>query len=179
MNKHMINCYGFKGKLSDVNQMISQVQEFAQNHAVCLQVVDACYIYGQNHLRSAGMHAVRAYHDHRMSTNSLAMEALLYIAGERQISVAIEKIGVKEHTNQLAVLCLSSESIKDASGKLKDSELVDFFQTHGFEHDDSVLKGSEKTLDLFGISENQRKTVSKAKYEQLILEKVAQVDIIK
>ena len=44
---------------------------------------------------------------------------------------------------------------------------------------DDVLEGDKDVLRRFGIDENEIKTVTKAKYGNLILEKVAMVDIIK
>jgi len=47
------------------------------------------------------------------------------------------------------------------------------------EKDDKVLEGDENTLKSFGLNEMELRTVTKAKYGDLILEKVAMVDIIK
>jgi hypothetical protein len=47
------------------------------------------------------------------------------------------------------------------------------------DRDDTVLEGNIDTLKKFGIGENEINTVAKAKYGDLILEKVAMVDIIK
>lgn len=178
-NKTLIRIYGFHGEIDNPTDFITTIQTFAQTHTVCLQVMDAAYIYGKNHILSAAGKALRAYNEQRMSTNSLEMETLLYAAGERQITLAIEKIGVKKHTKTIAVVCINLEENKTKKNSMVNQALLSFFTTNGWKHDDTVLEGSEKTLEVWGITESEKNTVSKAKYEQLILEKVAHVDILK
>jgi tRNA threonylcarbamoyladenosine modification (KEOPS) complex Cgi121 subunit len=45
--------------------------------------------------------------------------------------------------------------------------------------DDDVLEGDENTLRSFGISDEEKQTVSKQYYASLILERIALIDIIK
>ena len=46
-------------------------------------------------------------------------------------------------------------------------------------HDDKVLEGDIDTLKKFGINKKAIATVSEERYGDLILEKVAMVDIVK
>ena len=175
----MMNVFGFEGSIKSVDLFMENIQDWSQKHQVCLQVVDANLVFDATHLISAGMHAIRAYHEQRMATNSLAMEVLLYAAGERQITLAIQKCGVTLDTKSIAVICICKEDISEAKGKIQEEEILEFFHDFGFTRNDDVLKGSEETLIQFGLSSEEIQTVSKAKYGQLILEKVARVDILK
>jgi tRNA threonylcarbamoyladenosine modification (KEOPS) complex Cgi121 subunit len=107
------------------------------------------------------------------TTNSLVMEILLYASGERQLKLAIPKMGVKKENRRIAFVILNTKS--KISNKLID-ELLQFIT---LVRDDKILEGNKDTLKNFGLKEDEIKTVRKAKYGDLILEKVAMVDIIK
>jgi len=47
------------------------------------------------------------------------------------------------------------------------------------EHDNSVLDGNKEILYRFGITDTELKTVDKSMYQDLILERVAIVDVFK
>ena len=123
---------------------------------------------------SAVEHAVRAISRKTNTTNSLEKEILLYASGERQLKLAIPKIGVKKGNVKIAIVILKNKK-KIISNKIVDDLLKLFYLTR----DDKVLEGDENTLKRFGIKEKELKTVNKAKCSDLILEKVAMVDIIK
>ena len=67
----------------------------------------------------------------------------------------------------------------DRASELSDHLIDEVLGSFSLAWDDSVLEGDIDTLRKFGIKENEIKTVTKAKYGHLILEKVAVVDIIK
>jgi tRNA threonylcarbamoyladenosine modification (KEOPS) complex Cgi121 subunit len=101
------------------------------------------------------------------------MEILLYASGERQLKLAIPKVGVKNGKSNIAFVF-----VKDTEA-LDDSSVQKLLKKLSLDRDDTVLDGEVDTLRRFGLDERQIKTVTKAKYGDLILEKVAMVDIIK
>jgi tRNA threonylcarbamoyladenosine modification (KEOPS) complex Cgi121 subunit len=62
---------------------------------------------------------------------------------------------------------------------LEDSWIDELLKKLSLIRDDTILEGDVDTLRRFGLKERQIKTVTKSKYGDLILEKVAMVDIIK
>ena len=168
----MIKIVGAKGNIKDVDVFLKQVMDFSQDHGFVVQVFDADVIFGKKHLVSAFEHAVRAFERKTNSTNSLAMEILLYASGERQLKLAIPKVGVKKGQRNIAFAF-----VKDT--KMSDSLIQKLLKNLSLSRDDNVLDGDVDTLRRFGLDERQIKTVTKAKYGDLILEKVAMVDIIK
>ncbi|OYT57866.1 hypothetical protein B6U70_01795, partial [Euryarchaeota archaeon ex4484_162] len=128
----------------------------------------------------AAQHAIRAMRRGTNSMKSLAMEILLYAAGERQIKNAIEKIGVKENSKSFVFIIVDDVAdIKDARGKISDKDIDKMLEELHLFKNDSMLKGDKKILERFGISKNELDTVGEDRYEKLILEKVAMVDILK
>ena len=170
----MIKIIGAKGNIQDVDSFLKKVTEFVEENDILIQAFDAELIYGKNHLISAFEHAKRAMDRKTNTTNSLAMETLLYSSGERQLKLAIPKMGIKKGDVAIALIF-----IIEPPNKFSDQLVSEFIEELSLKRDDSVLEGDENTLKKFGISQNELKTVTKTKYGNLILEKVAMVDIIK
>jgi len=173
----MIKVVGAKGNIKNVDDSLKKVLSFVQEHRVIVQVFNADVIYGKNHLVSATEHALRAFERKTNTTNSLIMEMLLYASGERQLKLAISKMGIKTGKTNIAFVFI--DDITEAKGKISDLLIKQLLELLSLKRDDKVLDGNEDTLRKFGIGKDETKTVTKAKYGDLILEKVAMVDIIK
>jgi tRNA threonylcarbamoyladenosine modification (KEOPS) complex Cgi121 subunit len=172
-DKTTIKIIGAKGQIDNVDTFLTNLSNYALKNKVGIQVFDADMVYGTLHLRSAFEHAKRAIKQKSSTTNSLEMELLLYTSGERQLKLAIPKVGIKKGNVHIAFLFFSKKSNIDPRVINK------IISINKFHIDNSVLQGDIQTLRNFGIRENEIKTVTKAKYEDLILEKVAMVDVIK
>ena len=166
----MCKIVGAKGNIRNIDDFLDEIREFSDKNNVAIQVFNADLIYGEKHLISAYVHAKRAMKHKTNTTNSLEMEILLYAAGERQLKLAIPKMGVKKGNSNLAIVIVKSKSDKIVHDLLSEFDL---------KRDDKVLEGNGNTLKKFGLNQKEIDTVTKAKYQDLILEKVALVDIIK
>jgi len=170
----MIKVFGAKGKIKNIDDFLEKICCFAKKNNLIIQTFDAELVFSKNHILSAVEHAIRANSRKTNTTNSLEKEILLYASGERQLKLAIPKIGVKKGNAKIAIVLLNNTK-KKISNHIADDLLKLFSLTR----DDKVLEGDENTLIRFGVKEKELKTVNKAKYKDLILEKVAMVDIIK
>ena len=167
----MMEIIGAKGNIQDIDNFLKEIESFAKNHNIIIQAFDADMIFGKNHLISSVNHAVRSIDRKTNTTNSLEMEILLYSSGERQLKLAIPKMGVKDGETRAAFVFVGDKVPK---------QLIDgFLSLFSLSQDDKLLEGDGNTLKKFGINEDEIKTVTKDKYGDLILEKVAMVDIIK
>jgi len=167
----MIKIIGAKGQIKNVDLLIEQVISFAQEKNIVIQALNADMIYGTNHLISSVDHAKRSMSQKNNTTNSLSMEILLYASGERQLKLAIPRMGVKQGKSNVAFVF--------ADGKISDSLVNDLLKMVSLKRDDKVIEGDINTLKKFGINKKAIATVSEERYGDLILEKVAMVDIIK
>jgi KEOPS complex subunit Cgi121 len=161
----------------DIQKVINIIQEFSKTKELMIQLFNADFIYGKDHLISAFDHAKRASDQDRMIADSLAMETLLYASGEYQIKNALAKLGIKSDSKNLAFI---------VSGELSDPKkfITEFFtklDSEGIllEHEDSVLHGDHNTLNNFGISAEELAAVPEERWLELVLEKVALLDIQK
>ena len=173
----MIKIIGTRGNIQDIDSFLKQVISFAQKHHVVIQVFDANMIFGKVHLISSVEHAIRTMGRKTNTTNSLDKEILLYASGERQIKLAIPKMGIKKGNGNIAFVFVND--VKAGDSELSDHLVDEVLESFSLVRDDSVLEGDMDTLRKFGFKENEIKTVTKTKYGHLILEKVAVVDIIK
>lgn len=128
-------------------------------------MMDGDMVFGKDHVASALLHAVKATAEGRNSSESLAMETLLYASGERQLSSAIRKMAVGDATESVVVAVLTGR-FSPGEGW---SELPQVEGTR----DRAKLAG-------FGISEREMSTVTEELVPtDLVLERVAAVDVIK
>lgn len=127
-------------------------------------VVDGARVFGLGHLDSAVFHARRAIDEGRNSSDSVAMEALLYASGERQLNSAIAKMGVTEETTEVVAAFLSDEG---------------FDMGVGWEVLPSTWSLDNDRLVAFGITEQELGTVGPERRSELVLEMVAAVDLLK
>lgn len=128
-------------------------------------VLDGSMVFGKDHLAAAMYHAARAIEEGTNASESLLMETILYASGERQLGSATKKMGVSEDSSEVVV-----------------AQLVD----GGFAQDPSwielpAVRASEDRAQLvrFGISEGELSTLGERSPTELVLEKVAAVDVLK
>ena len=175
MKKTSYKIISGKTKIDNVETFMNKTAQFAETHHVHIQVLDAEMICGLIHLESAIIHSLRTKSENRMTTQSIEMETLLYASGERQLTHAIPKIGIKKGDQSIAVIILN-----DNHSKEKIADIVMLFEKEfHFQRDSSVLEPTIEKIKRWGFSKTQIDTISKKEYEDLILEKIAFVDIIK
>ena len=165
---------GAKGKIQDINSFLKKIITLSSRYDMVIQVVNADFVYGKDHLFSAVEHTIRSFKNRMNSLNSLSLEMLLYASGERQIQKAIEKIGIKKGNQKIAFIFITEDD-----RKILDAEVEHVLSSLNLKRDDKVLEGGVDTLKRFGITEDELSTIPESKYGDLLLEKVALVDIIK
>ncbi|MEE9223817.1 MAG: KEOPS complex subunit Cgi121 [Thermoplasmata archaeon] len=158
---------GARGSIASVDDALDKVNQFCKERDCEAQMMDAGLVFGTTHILSAFDHAQRAFDEGRNSSRTLATEVLLYASGERQISESIEKMGIKDGTTEFCIILLGEADIGDLVHDL------------GLKEDDSVLEGNTSKLEAFGISQREMDTVPVERVFDLVLERVAMVDLLK
>jgi len=128
-------------------------------------VTKADMIFGVDHLRTALYHAKKAIAEGRNASDSLALETLLYASGERQLSSALKKMTVDDDTEEIVIAKLSE-------GAFKPQESWKTFP-------DKVEDPSRDRLLRFGLTEKELATLGDRHPIELVMEKVAAVDVLK
>ncbi len=129
--------------------------------------LDADMVCGKAHLEAAVIHAKRAMEQGTNVSAAISMETMLFASGERQISKAKEKMGVKNGMRHFALVLFNCDDPADILRRLKMIK------------DDLVLIPSREKAIAFGIESNELETVPEWQAADLVLERVAFVEILK
>jgi KEOPS complex subunit Cgi121 len=107
----------FEGKV-DVASVMKEANDRFPDAAV--QFFDLDRVAGSRHLLLAAYNAMKSYNSSRRITRSLGMEVLLFVSGTRQITLALERVGINADTMSSAVMVLaaSDEAIECISDML-------------------------------------------------------------
>ena len=158
---------GARGVVKDRDAVLRQAQAWAAAQDSEVLLADASVVFGRDHLESAALHAERARDAKRMATRSVSMEALLYLAAQRQVADAIRIAGIKDGTEAVALILFGAASVDDLVAML------------GWARDDAVLEPDKKSLRILGLSRTAERTVAPERATELALEKPALVDLDK
>jgi len=98
-----------------------------------LQLVDLDKVPGERYLRLASINALKSFSSKQPIARTLAMELLVYLAGERQIAVALKQVGVSPQTRRVAVIgvgasndrvSILANSLTELLGQTNDDRLL-------------------------------------------------------
>ena len=110
-----------KVKIKDPEKTLRDLRSV--NDKAQLQLVKAGLVAGPEHLRFAARNAMHSFKSKNPRSKSLAVEYLLYLSCQRQISKAIRFLGVEPVDDQIVLVALSDskdalEELETASRKL-------------------------------------------------------------
>ena len=125
--------------ISAFNASPRSIEELFQSSAakypsVSVQLVDMDKVPGQRYLTLAAVNAVKSFHSKQPIAKTLGMELLVYISGEKQIDVALKRIGVTPGTHRVVAVAVSDSSdqvygaskfLEEALGQGSDDKLLD------------------------------------------------------
>lgn len=159
---------GYRGLVRDVPALLGRLSKAREGAPV--QLLRADRVYGTDHLRLAAMLAARAFAEGRARSADLPTETLVYAAGERQVGRALAFLGLVETVEHVAALAWGADAI---------AALDAFADTEGWARDDAVLEGGPHVLEAFGVPHEERALFPRHRWGDLILERVALVDVLK
>ena len=150
-----------------VKGIFEKAKNLEQRLGVEILLMDADLVFGKEHIESAVEHATRAFERDKNVASTKMMEVLLYASGERQLSTANKKMGIGPKTRDVTVVVSDYKKLDEVATTL------------GIKRDDSKLEGRVEMLGRFGISKKAIASVPKVKVLDLVLERVAMVDMLK
>jgi KEOPS complex subunit Cgi121 len=155
--------------IADREQFLTALRKIATKTGTSIVCFNADILAGQRHAEFAIRHALRSCKEGAPIANSLEMEALLYASGNRQCSVA-SSFGVHIGKNRGYICCCPPhDGIWDALAQLvryvdEDWDMIDWERR-------SRLK------KLFSISEEEIAAVGESRFFDLVLERVALLEV--
>ena len=147
-NKYLVIA-GFRDvQIESADKFLKHIREETDN--ACVQFFDSSLIAGPEHLRFAVVNALNAFKNKLTISSSLAMETLLYASAQAQINNAIDLLGIKSNSRQVAVVIIADSQGKGSAILEAVSKLLPG------KRDDSVIelvsKKNRGLKRLFGIS---------------------------
>ncbi|MEM2937064.1 MAG: KEOPS complex subunit Cgi121 [Candidatus Bathyarchaeia archaeon] len=132
---------GFKNvKISDVENFLETVRTKLKAD-VEFQFFDAKFVATWQHLYFASLNALTAFKNKENISRSLAMEIMLYASAQHQIRRAMELIGIKPDSSEIAVLIIGKDAENVESALSCIAEIVNA------KRDDGVLMLSEEKIE--------------------------------
>lgn len=160
----------WRAEVRDVPALLARLRAHAEASGAPIQLVRADRVHGAQHLRHAARLAALALAQGRSRASDLPTETLLYAAGERQIGKAIAALGLEAGAAGVAAV---------AWGPRAEAALDAWAAQEGWARDDALLEGDRSVLDFFGVTPEERAVVPPARWGDLVLERVALVDVLK
>ena len=156
---------GFRNvELADTQKLVGDVK--AQTTDCCIQLLDPSLVAGFDHLFFAALNALKVFEAERNLSKDLAVEVLLYASGQHQISKAIQLLGIKPDSREVAVLVISDTRKKAEEAIERVSNLL-----RGERCDETVElteKKIPKIKSAFNIKEEEIGAVKRESEKQAI-----------
>ena len=152
-----MNIFGARGQIGRIENVLPIISKLEKQNNSTVQLFRADRIFGKEHLQTAAELATRAWAE-SPRTKTLGMEIMLYAAAERQISGAIDKLGVQDDTNETAIITIGQINPKEVLTALN------------LQMADDVLDAENKDYSIFQISQEE---LNFASASEIILERMA------
>ncbi|HEX4919497.1 MAG TPA: KEOPS complex subunit Cgi121 [Candidatus Bathyarchaeia archaeon] len=139
VDHHFLLVLGFpEARVNDPASAIHQLRSGAGDAQV--QLVKADLVAGVEHVKLSAAHALRSFYGKKPRSKSLAIELLLFISCQRQISKAVKELGVETSDKRILLVALSDS--KDVLQVLERDSKSMFGET-----DDRLIEiGSKRKL---------------------------------
>ena len=157
--------------LADPARFISHIRVIAERNRCHVVCIDAEKVAGKEHVERAVKHALRSWGRGQATASNLEMEVLLYTAGTRQTGIARE-FGAHAGTNRL-YFCFfppSENAIREVGACIS-------YTDESWDGIDSAKQ--DRLMALFGISRAEVEAVGEGRFRDLVLERVALLEVYK
>ncbi|NYT00698.1 MAG: hypothetical protein GKB99_03110 [Methanocellales archaeon] len=157
-------------QIEDVGNFLKMLNEVSKKYRVVIQVLDADHIASREHISFAVEKAKKAVQEGRNIAKDLGIEILLYASGKRQIEHAMS-MGIHPGKNSVAIVIIGCDT-SDATCEMK-SVINEYPVLDYTEHK------KKKLIKTFNITEAEIRAVGEDKIPELVLERVALLDVMK
>ncbi|MFA7198956.1 MAG: KEOPS complex subunit Cgi121 [Methanoculleus sp.] len=150
-------------------RFLNGVRGIADEYGTHIILFDADRLAGRAHVEAALRHARRSWAGGEAIANSIEMEALLYAAGTRQCQVAAS-FGIHPGENRSFIaVCPPAPGVRDRLAGLVT------FVDGDWNGIDPAKRA--RLSDLFAITPEEVAVVGEARFRDLVLERVALLDV--
>ena len=153
--------------IKDIEIFLAKIKEISKGKDTVILALDADKLAGKEHLMFAIEKAMKSFKTGRNIANNLGKEIMLYAAGTRQINRAMN-IGVHNGNNNIALVAIGDD--------VDISLFEEITQQHVLQYEGSK---NGALVEIFNITDEEIKIVGIERIPELVLERVALVDVLK
>ncbi|UGV41946.1 hypothetical protein J7W08_08160 [Methanococcoides orientis] len=158
--------------IDDLRSYLGSLSAMASEHDVVIQGINADRIAGKEHVDSAIKKAMRSMDNGTNVAKDIGVEIMRYASGKRQIGEAFS-IGLTEgQMNVLFIVIGETFSVECAveslSGSMESASVLDYSDSK-----------KDAIVSQFCITRDELDAVGDEKIPELVLERVALVDVLK
>ncbi len=153
--------------IDDKEKFLHKLNKISKDKGVVIQAFDADKLASEEHIRFAVGKAMNSFKAGRNIANDLAKEIMLYAAGTRQIKRAM-KLGVHNGENNIVLVAIGEVIDLSAFDEITPKPVL--------RYDNSK---NDALLEIFNITKEELKARGEDKIPELVIERVALVDVIK
>ena len=151
----IVSIGGFNiNSITDIDELLRELDNIVSPNI--FQIFDADRIAGWRHIYMAVVNAVSAFDSGSAISRSIAMEIILYVSCQDQISKALEIVGANHNTKRLSLVVLG-KSFEETESAFKEAE------SFLGKPDDLILELDNVKMDIisksFAVSEIQIETI--------------------
>lgn len=152
--------------IDNVEEFLHKLNKIAKEKNLTLQALDADKIAGEEHIRFAVEKAINSFKTGTNIANDLSKEIMLYAAGTRQISRAV-KLGIHKGENNIVIVAVGEAQVLGFD-EIRPEPVLAYNESK-----------KEALMKTFGITNEELEAAGEEKIPDLVLERVALVDVIK
>ena len=152
--------------IDDVDGFLRKLRKTGEERNLSIQALDADKLAGEEHIRFAVEKAISSFNSGTNIANDLAKEIMLYAAGTRQIKRAV-KLGIHIGKNNIVLVAVGETNLPSFNEIIPENVIT---------YNESK---KEAIMEIFGITDEEIEAVGEKKILELVLERVALVDVIK
>lgn len=146
---------------------LRKIKEITTVNNIAIQALDADKLASKEHLTLAIEKALDSFKKGTNIAIDLAKEIMLYAAGTRQINRAV-KIGVHDGWNNIAIVAVGNMIDLSAFDEITPRSVLQYRRSK-----------NNTLMEIFNITEEEIQAAGADKIPELVLERVALVDVMK
>lgn len=153
--------------IDNTEKFLQKLKRISKEKSIVIQALDADKLAGEEHLKFAVEKAISSFKTGRNIANDLAKEIMLYAAGTRQINKSM-RLGVHNGENNIALVAIGEDIDVSEFNEITPKPVLQYNEAK-----------NDTLMEIFNITEKETKSVGNDKIPELVLERVALVDVIK
>lgn len=151
--------------IDDPEEFLKKIRKISEKTGMIIQALDADKLAGEEHIRFAVSKAIRSFGAGTNIANDISKEIMLYAAGTRQINRAM-KLGVHKGKNNIVIIAMGESPDLSCFDEIIPGQVLGYRESK-----------KETLMDIFNITKDEIDAVGADKIPELVLERVALVDV--